>query len=372
MNVDPTTLYRPTVNEVRSRSVVLTRLFADDRGGANDRFVEMATEIIGGSYEDITRRFALNIAEIDARGFDAFGYFTIGKEVWVARKPGSPEVIGFEVITRKRGGSIKLGPTLLSERFRKQGLAVKVIQTLLPQYTAAGARKVYVTAPLDHAATAALDLRSLGLQVEAILRRQYRDGGAERVFGRLLQTSQNRGIPARVVTDPDGPSIDVVRGLASLDLKEFQSFVLSAMADAYDDIDDSFVEAILSAHRRGVEAHYEEKGKVAYTLWAGARFVGAAICTPKRGGAVKVGPVLIKPGLVSRRALLEVVRQLGQDMRKAKRRKLFFMVPTIDWNVICVLSDLGLVMEGILREPYKKGCDVVVMSEFLEHMREWK
>lgn len=362
------TKYLPAETSLSDSGLKLTRLFMEADPAVSESFQSLAAGIIGGAYDEITDRFAKNLVEIDARGFDENGYFTIGKEIWVARIASTDEVIGFEVITRKRGGSIKLGPTLLLPQFRGRHFARDIINLLLDSYAKAGARKVYVTAPLSHEAANALDFHSLGLSVEGILRSQYRSQSSERVFGRLLRPLALYTIEANVWVRPESSEgITVKRGIQALAPAEFISWIMEKMAAGYGDIDESFGESILKAADRGFEAAYEEKGKLIYTIWANdSRWVGCVICTPKRGGAVKVAPILLAPEYHTRTTVEAIMKTIRDDMATFGRRKILSLIPVLDWSIAIILFDMGYTLEGILRSPYKEANDIIVLSDHLK------
>ena len=92
----------------------------------HDLFIEKVTGSIKQYYAEITSAFAQNLLSIELQGRDPYGFFTIGKDIWIAFEKDSERIIGFEVITRKRGGSIKLGPTYIESNVRKRGYATEI------------------------------------------------------------------------------------------------------------------------------------------------------------------------------------------------------------------------------------------------------
>src|SRR6202166_1883318 len=231
--------YRPSDSELMAGEYVLRRLRTDE--AAASVFLGETTAVIGNLYDEITPAFAANLADIDRRGHDQNGYFTIGKEVWVARRIATGELLGFEVITRKRGGSVKIGPTLILPSARGEHLATRIIVRLLQEYSRVGARKAYVTAPLSHNALSVIDFRDLGLRLEAMLQSQYREGAWERVAGRLLSTQPD----PKVAIDLESPAaelgpIQIKTEIGTDQQSDFRRFVQEEMRNAYTDIDDAF------------------------------------------------------------------------------------------------------------------------------------
>ena len=235
---------KPTSKELRSDEIVLRRLKYHPE--LQDSFVEAVLRSIQNDYDEITPRFAHNLIAIDRNGVDPNGYFTLGKEVWVAFNAMTNDFIGFEVITRKRGGSIKLGPTFVSPDQRGSQYARKMIDLLLHEYVKCGARKVYVTAPLSNDATAVLDYAQLGLKLEAILSDHYKQGSAERICGKILVATDS--LPFRpFVGFSNQVPLDCIEGLEHLERRELQDFVMKQMHQAYDEIDKKFVAALYAA-----------------------------------------------------------------------------------------------------------------------------
>lgn len=152
-------------------------------------FVTFVTNSIKDNYDEIDEKFAKRLIEIDKKGFDEYGFFTLGKDIWICFNDNIP--IGFEVITRKRGGSIKLGPTYLLPEYRGKGFAKEMIERICADYVKNGARKVYVTAPISNYSTAVLDYCKLNLKLEAILCKNYSKSSSERVCGKIFNTKNN-------------------------------------------------------------------------------------------------------------------------------------------------------------------------------------
>ena len=360
------TRYLPPDSELVTEEFVLRRLRTDE--AAASVFMGEATAVIANLYDEITPAFAANLADIDRQGCDPNGYFTIGKEVWVARRRATEELLGFEVVTRKRGGSVKVGPTLILPSGRGEHLATRIISRLLEEYSRVGARKVYVTAPLSHQALSVIDFRDLGLRLEAILRSQYREGAWERVSGRLLSICQDPNVEIDLASPlVEASQLEIKTNIEKDQQPDFLRFVQEEMRHAYADIDDSFASAILAAANRGLDSPYEQKGKLVYSLVDGSRLVGVAVCTPKRGGAVKVAPVLIAGNYRSPMIGKILIEKITAEFRKREKRKLFLLVPVTSWWLLSFLvQQVECVMEGVLREPYKAGVDLAVLSIFLK------
>lgn len=352
--------YSPKNRRVTGNGIILKRL--SDIKDYREVFITNVLEAIQNDYDEVTPEFARNLIAIDGHGDDPYGYFTLGKEVWAAFDLDD-DFIGFEVITRKRGGSIKLGPTVVCPQKRGKQYAFKIISLLLDIYRGAGARKVYVTAPMSNEPTLSLDFAQLELQLEAILGDHYREGSAERVCGRLLMPATYKGFVPRVgyIVAP----IVTYKNGVTVSEEVMRKFVIQNMRLDYDDIDISFTKAILRGATQKTKG-YERKPKIVLTLLDKKKLVGLSVIAPKRGGTYKVAPFLVAPTYRSRQAVELLASATLDKAQRASCRKLTYVLPVRDCNIITVLTAAGFYGEGILRSPYKPGCDMVVLSKKLK------
>jgi predicted transcriptional regulator len=132
------------------------------------------------------------------------------------------------------------------------------------------------------------------------------------------------------------------------------------MADGYSEIDQEFVDNLYKAEDRG-QGRFEQKGKTLFVAVAGSDARGIAVTTAKRGGAVKVAPLLADSA--DGTALL--AEAIAQHYSRLGNRKLYALVPHHHQRAIRVLSEGGFSCEGLLREPYRRGVNMNVMSLFL-------
>jgi hypothetical protein len=331
-------------------------------------FIQSVTEAIENDYAEITDSFARNLIKVDGDGYDKFGYFTLGKEVWVISEKSTGIFLGFEVITRKRGGSIKIGPTFLQPEARHKGYATKVIELLCVEYAALGARKVYVTAPSGHKSTAVLDFYYLKLSLEAILSNHYKIGSAERVCGRFLsKKTKVTSLRPRVEFNQEAPGTLLLgtNNLGGVSDKVFSEFIINEMKPNYDDIDSDFANAILAGTTRNPAA-YEQKGKVMFTIADGDRLACVAVATAKRGGTFKVAPFLISDRYYTEANAETLIVAIVNYAAANKKRKITILLPVRDWSVVNVVMMHQFTAEGVLRSPYKEGVDVVVLSRLVD------
>jgi hypothetical protein len=357
-------LVEPKLSVVELDKIILRRL--KDYPDYHKEFIGAVTNSIKNDYDEITDDFAKNLIAVDKKGYDEFGYFTLGKDIWLIFDKNTNEFLGFEVITRKRGGSIKLGPTYLKPEARGGGYAVQMIEGLCRIYASKGARKVYVTAPLGHKSTAILDFNHLNLKLEAILHNHYSKGSSERICGKFINDNSSVNTMVPRVKSGNKKIINIYEdGLRYVEYDEFSEFIIENMKPNYNDIDHTFVESIFNGVKMGIETKYEKKGKVAFTFFSNDAFEGIAVAALKRGGVFKVAPFLLTDECITMVNVTNIIKKIEEYAMKYKRRKITILLPVRDLNIANILSQNYFISEGVLREPYKDGVDIVVFSKEL-------
>jgi hypothetical protein len=324
-----------------------------------NEFSKLCMAHIGANYDDIDETFASNILAAHEKGFDPLGYFTKTKSIWVLDRDG--EMLGFLVATEKRGGSVKFAPGIMKPEFQHKGLGTFMWQSVERVYCKKEARKIYNHAPLHR-----MDLLrwviSLGLKMEAHLLEQYRPGQDEYVAGKFLQ--EPKTTPQYTLPEKGTKPKTKIREYQDGDQKGISALLLEEMPRWYDEIDQNFVDSIVAAIPRFKES-FREKGKRVFVAESAEEIVAVTVATPKRGGAVKLVPFIMRHDTGS----LEMGQQLLQFaqncMRELKTRKLYSLLPFPDFVSISTFKSLGYRAEGLLREPYKNGIDNIFLGRIL-------
>lgn len=349
-------------NDIKTSRCILKRLKKFPE--YNEKFVEFVIKSIENNYDEINNSFANRLIEIDNLGYDSHGYFTMGKDIWLCFYNDKP--IGFEVITRKRGGSIKLGPTFLLLEYRGNGFAKEMILSLCNVYKENGARKVYVTAPLDNYSTAKLDYCGLTLKLEAILCKNYSENSSDRVCGELLEASPSN-VKHNIRTKIGSETIHrlLKNNLNGISFEKLNNFIYRNMSYYFDDIDETFTRAIVSGADNLNKLKYDEKCKDVFLSIYNNEINCIAVATPKRGGNYKVSPFIIDDKYLNYENIQIMIENIEKSARQLKRRKVTIFIPTDEVIIANRLSLNNYICEGILKEPYKKGYDIIVFSKFI-------
>lgn len=336
----------------------------DGASEAAPKFTKLVTNYISRDYDEITRSFAENLLAVGGSSGDPYGYFTLGKEVWVAIDNTTDDCLGFEVVTRKRGGSIKIGPTIVLPEARGRGISHQMINRLFDLYADYGVRKAYVTAPLRHHETAGLDFRYLNFRLEAVLKSHYRQDSLERVAGRFFFASNAIPVRSKVVLDrASHGDYEVVINESSVPQEELSDFMAGHLAIAYDDIDSTFFDALFASN--DIELDYPSKPKVIWECFHAGVRVAVVVGALKRGGTVKIAPFVIADGHRNVRCLDRIFEAIHKRATQIGRHKVMYLLPFSDWGLISYSLERGGSFEGVLREPYKPGVDVAVVSFFM-------
>ncbi len=356
--------YKCKVEEIKLENINLKRLKYFNE--YHKSFINIVLESIQNNYDEIDDKFPKKLIEVDSAEFDEHGYFTLGKDIWILLVDN--KIVGFEVITRKRGGSIKLGPTYISPDFRGKGLAKKMIELLCREYKNNGARKVYVTAPLNNYSTSKLDYENLGFKLEAVLYKNYSNKNSERVCGKFLNTNllcNKNSNPVRVNEGPLTIEKILKNNISKFSFDDIKMYIEENMCKYFDDIDVTFVKSLCRVVEKSDKLIYDEKNKDAYFSIDKNEISSLAIATPKRGGNYKVSPFIISDKYLNKNNVDLMVNSIEQGATNLNRKKISIFIPVCEVKISNYISNNGYICEGIIREPYKPGVDIIIFSKMV-------
>lgn len=308
---------------------------------------------ISRNYDEIDASFAKANLATARRGEDPFALLTLRKDVLAIERVDGV-LLGFTTLTYKLGGSVKSGPTVLLPEHRRHGYGGRVRVMLEDVARQAGARKIYATAPDVSDAVLGYLLRS-GMLVEAHLKAHYSDTHGEIVLGKLLAPSGLR----ETKLSYESRAAQVV---AEDDLNASQSAQAVTLALSTYGVRVRKEHARQLVKNMGLDATYDRKPRALIALCAGTSVVAGLVLSAKRGGAMRgvLGTVTSH-----RPSLLRLLGAAEGVATKAGRRKLYYLHDQISPLSLEVLREQGYVTEGLLREPYMPGQDLIVVSKFL-------
>lgn len=133
-----------------------------------ESFKALFQESITPLYPNSSEKSANSIIQKHQLGIDPDGYFTIKKTIWKGINDNN-EVVAFTVISEKRGGSIKFGPTIVNKAKRGTGIGSSFRSLVESEYSSRGFRKSYSTTNLSNLA-AILYILKIGYKIELHLK----------------------------------------------------------------------------------------------------------------------------------------------------------------------------------------------------------
>ncbi|MDR2652368.1 MAG: hypothetical protein LBC68_08670 [Prevotellaceae bacterium] len=165
---------------------------------------------------------AESIIEKHKLGVDNNGYFTKKKTIWKGLDE-SNNIVAFTVVSEKRGGSIKFGPTIVDKTKIRQGIGSNFRLLVENYYQNLGYRKAYSTTNIKNY-PAIYYILKIGYKIELHLQKHYSKYSDELVLSKMLNpTCRNEKISQ---------------------IQNISKYIANYMTTYYDEIDDAFFENI--------------------------------------------------------------------------------------------------------------------------------
>ncbi|WP_405657892.1 hypothetical protein [Streptomyces sp. NBC_00079] len=326
------------------------------RPGEEHLFEKLLLTELPHFYDEVDPSFPRSLLYTARVGSDEYGYFTLRKRIFVARQDEVP--IGFTVATYKRGGSVKMGPTVTVPELRRAGIGTtfrRAVEAEIVQDPRV--RKLYLTISGSNDRTLLFNL-GLGYQIEGVLREQYRAGEDEIVLGRIVRPAGERAAGRNRFAADSGREPEVRQD--TVDPRRLAEYMLARMRASFTEVDHSFVDSIVRALAAERQV-YARKGKSLLTAHRDGDAQGVGVLVPKRGGAIKLSP-LLADDLGAARAIVRAACRLADDQR---RRRIYVVLPIADNSVVELLLTEGFALEAQLREAYRPGMDALVLGRGL-------
>jgi hypothetical protein len=267
-------------------------------------------------------------------------------------------LIGFTTFTYKLGGSVKTGPTVLLPRKRKRGWGSAARRAIAEKASRERIRKLYCTCP-DWDLPVVNYLLRAGYRIEAHLARHYTNRNGELVFGLQLSNhirltdveySARQQMAATPVDLSNIRKTEIIRAFRTL------------FSATWCKLDTATASKIISGYfRKPNRVGYEDKPITIVAVAASKKILALVLLVPKRGGAVKA---LLLSKTANHLALDQLICLAEERVKSGRRRKLYFIHPIGDTDIISALVRHGYVTEGVLRSPYRQGQDAAVYARF--------
>jgi GNAT superfamily N-acetyltransferase len=301
------------------------------------KFKDFFSETIMYLYPNSTLKTAESIIEKHKLGFDNKGYFTKCKTIWKGLDEFG-NIVAFTVISEKRGGSIKFGPTMVDKEKRKQGIGSTFRLLVENYYQDLGYRKAYSTTDVKNYAGVYYILK-IGYKVELHLQTHYSKSSDELILSKMLNSACRKETRSIIQNAPQ--------------------YITDYMERYYDDIDERFFDNInktTTTHHSFTEDCYVNKKKYVFRDDLKELY---AVVSPKRGGCIKVAPLILSS---DEKNNIAFVQNIIENFKNAPIHKLYTFVPVERYSDVVLLKKIGFYTEGIISEPYKKNIDLIMLS----------
>jgi hypothetical protein len=184
----------------------------------------------------------------------------------------------------------------------------------------------------------------IGYRIEAHLKDHYQMGQDELVLGKILKPKKQQSW----------------ENAERNSLTQLEGRMFDSLVSYCDNINKTFFENIrnsLIETPQKSEPFFIKKGR---KLFTSEDNLAIALTVPKRGGCVKIAPLVLSGIRATDEKLIASVIAFYQN----SFHKLYSLLPVFT-PYLDFLKSLGFVSEGIISEPYKKGVDIIVMSLFI-------
>lgn len=320
----------------------------------------LVTPLISRKYDEISERFAENILDIHKKGIDVNGILTTKKKVLgVISQDGN--LLGFTTVTFKIGGSMKTGPSILLSQYRGKGFGLALRTSLVVYAKKHNIRKLYCTCP-DNDNDLTLHFIRSGYNVEAHLASHYATSHGELVFGRLLRSNMKQ----RTTPISRSKRVLLTQPPVAFDRKVIAKSLTTGFAANWVGISMRTAQALLDKALLASGLTYEEKPVSMIVCKDIEECAAFGLLIHKRGGASKL---LLWTTSHHVESLKNLIKEIMAIARKDQRKKVYCLHPWSDLFVIGHLKACGFQCEGILREPYKQGKDLMVLSKTVSQTR---
>lgn len=305
-------------------------------------FHDLHHKFISQLYPYSSSKTAESFVNSHNKNYEEHGYFTLRKKIWKCIVNNI--VVGFTVVSEKRGGSIKFGPTIIVPEFRGQGVGSSFRNLIEKEYEAFGYRKSYSTTNFNNVSAINYILR-IGYTIEAHLKDHYEIGKDELVLSKFLKPKkkllQNSGILGEISS---------TEKLMYDNLSEYCENIDSTF---FSNIRNSLIDSLKKDERLFVN-----KNRKIFVV----NNFAIALTIPKRGGCVKISPLLLSNNKIENEKLIDQVF----SFYKKYFHKIYTLIPMSSKETIAFLEGFGFFIEGSILEPYKKGAHLLILSRFLK------
>lgn len=313
-------------------NIIVRPARADDFDFVSDLMVRALTPFYDGDHRAHARRiFDTHIAG----GHDQVGQFSSGQHMFIAESDdGQP--VGVIHVVNKKQGTVKISPLIVDTTYRgKMGIGSMLLKHAEDFARSHGARQIYCTVAVPNQKALRFFLGK-GFRVTGTAKDHYKIGVDEHML--YKQLINEAGF--------DSPNISVVSFDESQHADSARALILSQMSDAFNGVDNDWVDALFAGYRRRELCDVNTKFKVIFVAECDGEVVGIAGATPKKGQPIKLMPLV-----ASSEAAFEALIIDLQGLLEDYGHKLYVHLVPEPWQIAC-LQRHNWSLEGVFPGGY--------------------
>lgn len=318
------------MTEASVSNIVVREANANDFEWVADLMVRALTPFYDGDHRAHARRiFDAHIAG----GIDRVGQFSAGQYMFIAESDGRQ--VGVIHVVEKKQGTVKISPLIVDTAYRgKMGVGSVLLKHAEDFARSLGSRQIYCTVAAPNKKALGFFLKK-GFRVTGTAKDHYKVGIDEHMLYKQLVDEAGFDSPNISVVPFDESQADSARAL-----------ILSQMSDAFNGVDNDWVDALFAGYRRRELGDVNAKFKIIFTAECDGKVVGVAGATPKKGRPIKLMPLV-----ASSEAAFEALVVDLQGLLEDYGHKLYVHLVPEPWQVAC-LQRHGWSLEGVFPGGY--------------------
>lgn len=319
------------MTEASVSNIVVREANANDFEWVADLMVRALTPFYDGDHRAHARRiFDAHIAG----GIDRVGQFSAGQYMFIAESDGRQ--VGVIHVVEKKQGTIKISPLIVDTAYRgKMGVGSVLLKHAEDFARSLGSRQIYCTVAAPNQKALGFFLKK-GFHITGTAKDHYKIGVDEHMLYKQLVNEAGF----------DSPNISVVPFDESQHANSARALILSQMSDAFNGVDNDWVDALFAGYRRRELGDVNAKFKIIFIAECDGKVVGVAGATPKKGQPIKLMPLVAKSEAAFEALIIDL-----QGLLEDYGHKLYVHLVSEPWQIAC-LQRHGWTLEGVFPGGY--------------------
>lgn len=319
------------MTEASVSNIVVREANANDFEWVADLMVRALTPFYDGDHRAHARRiFDAHIAG----GIDRVGQFSAGQYMFIAESDGRQ--VGVIHVVEKKQGTIKISPLIVDTAYRgKMGVGSVLLKHAEDFARSLGSRQIYCTVAAPNQKALGFFLKK-GFHITGTAKDHYKIGVDEHMLYKQLVNEAGF----------DSPNISVVPFDESQNDDSARALILSQMSDAFNGVDNDWVDALFAGYRRRELGDVNAKFKIIFIAECDGKVVGVAGATPKKGQPIKLMPLVAKSEAAFEALIIDL-----QGLLEDYGHKLYVHMVPEPWQISC-LQRHGWTLEGVFPGGY--------------------